>query len=78
MLDPLRLRLRKRDRYFHRRTAHFTQGDGEGAAEHHIESVEDVVQSDMRFVVVGRLKTGTVVLYDDLTCRIRLSCGDKT
>ena len=66
------------DRYRHGDTgaAAFARRDVESAVTHHFKTLADVIQGDMRLVVVGRIKAGTVVLDGDFVCRLRLPCDD--
>ena len=63
----------ERYHYFYRRAATFTRRDGESALAHHFEAFADIVEGDMRLVVVRGLEAGTVVLHDDLDRRIHFS-----
>ena len=70
-------RLVARDRDFDRGAAFFSGRNGEGSATHHLEPSADIVESDMRLVVIGGGKAGSVVLDEDLYCVVRFSRCDR-
>ena len=59
--------------YNNNRSAAFTLGYRQLALAHHFEPLADIVQRDMRLVVVCGVKVGTVVFDDDFAAAVRLS-----
>ena len=62
--------------YPDRRTAALARRDLQFALAHHFEPLSDIIQSDMRLVVIDRTESETVVLYNDLDRRFRQLCDD--
>ena len=62
--------------YPDRRTAALAQRDLQFALAHHFEPLPDIIQSNMRLVVIDQSESETVVLYDDLDRSIRPLCDN--
>ena len=63
-------------RYLDRCTAALARCDLQFALAHHFEPLPDIIQSNMRLIVVYRSESETVVLYDDLDRCFRQPCDD--
>ena len=66
-----------RDHDLHHRASAVPGSDGYGAAAHHFQPLPDICQSGLGCAFVGGIKTGSVILHDDLNPCFRALCPDE-
>ena len=77
MLTISRLAVRARDCHLHRCASAFTLRNNQFAATHQLKPLPDIIEGNVRLVIINRTEAGTVVLYYDLYCFFGLSGNDR-